>query len=132
MASLWLCVTQVQLSIEKGEVAWTGCGCGQWGVSGRGPVASVLLLRRITMAGSVSCTGRTHSGWRVCDRECCHGTSVLINQLLWLQVFFAVLLVGVSIGQALPHVLRLIAAERAANRLSVVIARVGGVCRRFV
>ena len=44
--------------------------------------------------------------------------------LSWLQVFFAVLLVGVSIGQALPHVQRLVVAETAIRRLNIIISRV--------
>lgn len=41
-----------------------------------------------------------------------------------MQVFFAILLVGVSVGQALPHVQRLVAAETAARTLQTMIHRV--------
>ena len=46
--------------------------------------------------------------------------------LPWQQVFFAVLLVGVSIGQVLPHVQQLLSAHRAASTLEAIVTRVSG------
>jgi ATP-binding cassette subfamily B (MDR/TAP) protein 1 len=47
----------------------------------------------------------------------------LIQAGQFVTVFFAVLLVGVSIGQALPHIQRLVAAETAARTLQSMITR---------
>lgn len=44
-------------------------------------------------------------------------------------MFFAVLLVGVSIGQVLPHVQQLVAARRAALTLEAIVTRVREVAR---
>ena len=64
------------------------------------------------------------AGQFVTVRASCPTAPPSSNTCGMLQVFFAVLLVGVSVGQALPHIQRLVAAETAARTLQSMITRV--------
>lgn len=66
------------------------------------------------------------AGQFVAVSACCQ-LGVALNESCcydYIQVFFAILLVGVSVGQALPHIQRLVAAETAARTLQVIVHRV--------
>ena len=99
-------------------------GCGQGVEFGCGPAPGLQLLCQLAVAGGIPGSGRADSGRRVCHRELPVALVTSVHQLPLLQVFFAVLLVGVSVGQALPHLQILVSANAAGKRLQDIVQRV--------